>query len=156
MIAARAVKKSRGMTVVAVIVCLIIITMVSGAALKISLARRNLVRSQERRLQAEWLAESGAERAKAKLARDHAYTGETWALSARDLGQGEHASAPAKSGDSIAVVARVTITAKQLPGAKTLRHVHIQADYPLDEAGRSRQTKEITIDLDSSPSGAPQ
>ena len=43
-------------------------------------------RSQERRLQAEWLAESGAQRAVARLARDHDYTGETWSLTARDLG----------------------------------------------------------------------
>ena len=34
MIAARAVKPSRGMTVVAVLVCLIIVTLISGAILR--------------------------------------------------------------------------------------------------------------------------
>ena len=80
MIAARASKPSRGMTVVAVLVCLIILTLISGAVLKVSVAQRELARSQERRLQAEWLAESGAERAVARLARDRDYAGETWSL----------------------------------------------------------------------------
>ena len=86
MIVARARKPSRGMTVVAVLVCLIILTLISGAVLKVSVAQRELARSQERRLQAEWLAESGAERALARLARDRDYTGETWSLGARRPG----------------------------------------------------------------------
>ena len=48
---------------IAVLVCLVILTLISGAILKASAARRQLAIQQERQLQAEWLAESGAERA---------------------------------------------------------------------------------------------
>jgi type II secretory pathway component PulK len=142
MIAARAVKTSRGLTVVAVIVCLIIITMISGAVLKVIVAQRELARSQERRLQAEWLAESGAQRATARLASDRDYKGESWSLSAQDLGHGEPAGARAKS-----AAAQVTIAVERMPAAANRRRVHIQADYPLAEPTRSRHTKEIMIDL---------
>ncbi len=59
----RSSRTRRGLTVVAVIVCLIVITITSGAILKVGLAHRDFARSRERRLQAEWLLESGLERA---------------------------------------------------------------------------------------------
>ena len=66
---------------VAVLVCLIIVTLISGAVLKMSVAQRELARSQERRLQAEWLAESGRRAGLGpRLARIATYTGETWSL----------------------------------------------------------------------------
>ncbi len=73
------------MTAVAVLVCLIIITMLAGAALKVGLARRQELRSEERQLQAEWLAEAGIQRGLARLAADPAYTGESWDIPAREL-----------------------------------------------------------------------
>ena len=154
MITARAGKPSRGMTVVAVLVCLIILTMISGAILKVSVARRELARSHERRLQAEWLAESGLERAIARLALDRDYSGEMWSLVSHDLGRGEHASkgtAPAKADTP---EARITIKVERVPTASNRRSVHVQADYPLDAQGRSRQSKEIMIDLEPSQAGA--
>ena len=75
-------KPSRGITVVAVLVCLIIITMVGLAMLKLGRAQHDQVRTFERRLQAEWLAESGMERALARLASDGSYRGEIWSISA--------------------------------------------------------------------------
>ena len=58
-------KSRRGMTTIAV-VCLLI-TLISGALLKVGLAQRDANRERERRLQAEWLAESGVDRALARL-----------------------------------------------------------------------------------------
>ena len=52
-------QRPRGLTAVAVLVCLIIVTMVAGSVLKVALAQRDQTRAQERRLQAEWLAEAG-------------------------------------------------------------------------------------------------
>ena len=75
----------RGLTSVAVLVCLIIITMISGAVIRVGLAPRDEVRAEERSLQAEWLAEAGIQRALARLAVDPAYTGETWDIPAREL-----------------------------------------------------------------------
>ena len=86
------------MTVVAVLICLIVITLISGAVLKVGLAHRDLVRAQERRLQAEWLAESGVQRALARLAVDRDYAGETWPFSAADLGLPERPPADRHDG----------------------------------------------------------
>ena len=53
---------------------------------KAGLAHRDLVRGQGwPRLQAEWLAESGVQRALARLALDRDYPGERWVLTAADL-----------------------------------------------------------------------
>jgi Tfp pilus assembly protein PilX len=154
MIAARTKKPSRGMTVVAVLVCLIIVTLISGAVLKVSVAQRELARSQERRLQAEWLAESGAQRAMASLARDRDYRGETWSLSTRDLGRDERAPTGALAAHAEKAAAQVTIAVERVPASTNRRRVHIQADYPLDGQGRSRHTKEIMINLEPSQAGA--
>jgi type II secretory pathway component PulK len=145
--AARARKTSRGLTVVAVLVCLIIVTMISGAVLKVSLAQRELARDQERRLQTEWLAESGAQRAIARLTRDRDYSGETWSLKAQDLGQIERPPAFPSPGEASKAVAQITIAVERVPAATNRRRVRVQADYPLGAARRSRQTKEILIDL---------
>jgi type II secretory pathway component PulK len=154
MIVTRAKNTSRGMTVVAVLVCLVIITLVSGAVLKVSLAQRELTRSQERRLQAEWLAESGAQRAMARLASDRDYVGETWSLTAQDLGQSERPSTVTTQGEPQRAVAQILIAVERVPTVAERRRVRIQADYPLEAARRSRHTKEIMIDLEPSISGA--
>lgn len=154
MIVSRAGKPSRGMTVVAVLVCLVILTLISGAILKASAARRQLAVQQERQLQAEWLAESGVQRARARLAGDRDYTGETWSLALHDLGlTGRVSEAKGKSG-SETTAARVTIAVELIPAAANRRRVHIQADYPLDEPRRSRHSRELTIDLEPSQAGA--
>jgi type II secretory pathway component PulK len=154
MIANPARKPSRGMTVVAVLVCLIIVTLISGAVLKVSVAQRELARSQERRLQAEWLAESGVERATARLGGDRDYVGETWSLSAQDLARSEQEPTVASPAKAETPAARVTITVVRVPASANRRRVHIQADYPVDAQGRSRHTKEIMIDLEPSQAGA--
>lgn len=79
MIALRAMRpRRRGLTAVAVMVCLIVITMISGAALKVGLARRQELRTEEHQLQAEWLAEAGIQRGLAARRRS--------GLCRRDLG----------------------------------------------------------------------
>jgi Tfp pilus assembly protein PilX len=138
MIVKKTGRSSRGLTVVVVLVCLILITLVSGAVLKIGLAQRELARAQERRLQAEWLAESGAQRALARLAVDSTYKGETWSVSADDLGQSE------KSGES---AGNVAIAVDSVAADSGRRRVRITADYPRDPPLRARHTREFMIDL---------
>ena len=152
MIVARASKPSRGMTVVAVLVCLIILTLISGAVLKVGVAQRELARSQERRLQAEWLAESGAERAIARLARDRDYAGETWSRQPADLGQSERAAggtSPTRADErppgsrSRSSACRTSPIAGAFASRRTI---------PSTRPARSRHTKEIMIDLEPSQS----
>ncbi len=128
-----AATRRRGLTSVAVLVCLIIITMISGAVLRVGLACRDEIRAQERSLQAEWLAEAGIQRALARLAADPAYTGETWDISARELDSAD--------------AALVTITIGPAPGEPKRRHIRAQADYPRDPPRRARYTKSLNSSL---------
>ncbi|MGP0065206.1 MAG: hypothetical protein ACLQGP_16600 [Isosphaeraceae bacterium] len=129
----------RGLTAVAVLVCLIILTMVAGAVLKVDLARRQQLRAQEHQLQAEWLAEAGIQRGLARFDADPAYTGETWEIPAREL----------DSPDS----ALVTIVVGRVPGDAKHQAIRAQADYPRDSTRRARCTRTLAVDLQ--PGGGP-
>jgi hypothetical protein len=120
------------LTVVAVLVCLIIITIMAGALLRVGLAQRERANAQEHRLQAEWLAESGIQRAIARLAADRGYTGETWEVPARDLDAVDDAL--------------VTITIEPARGVGQGRTVRVQADYPRDPTRRARHSRVVDIE----------
>jgi len=141
MIVKKNVRSSRGLTVVAVLVCLIIITLVSGAVLKAGLAHRELARAQEHRLQAECLAEAGAQRAMARLSADGTYTGETWSVTVQDLDR----TAPTAE-----AAATVAIAVDRIAADATRRRVRITADYPREPPQRARQTREFIVDLKQS------
>jgi type II secretory pathway component PulK len=78
--------RPRGLASVAVLIALIIIVMICSGLLKVAFARRATVKAEERRLQAAWLAESGLDRASARLRASGDYSGETWNILADDLG----------------------------------------------------------------------
>jgi Tfp pilus assembly protein PilX len=123
--------RRRGLTAVAVLVCLIVITMISGAALKVGLARRQELRTEEHQLQAEWLAEAGIQRGLARLAADPAYAGETWEIPARELDSPDPAL--------------VTITVGRAPGDDKHQEIRSQADYPREPSRRARYTKALSV-----------
>jgi type II secretory pathway pseudopilin PulG len=153
MIRSRLKQPRRGMTVVALLICLILITLISAAILKLSTAQREFVRAQERRLQAEWLVESGVERCLAGLAANRDYAGETWPITAVDLGllsQGNSTGGDHKVDQAAAVV---TITVDRLPDNPVRRRVRVQADYPRDSPRRARHSKQILIDLEPTKAG---
>jgi type II secretory pathway pseudopilin PulG len=128
-------QRPRGLTAVAVLVCLIIITMVAGALLKVTFAQRDETRVQERRLQAQWLADAGIQRALARLDADPGYSGETWEIPARDLDSADGAA--------------VAITVTPAPGDPKHRQIRVQADYPRNPPSRARSTKQIRVENDS-------
>lgn len=117
--------------------------MICGVLLRIGLAERQRLRSEERRLQAEWLVESGLERAAARIEHSQgAYQGETWDLSPAELG-----------GRDSGRVTIAVLTAEDAPGQ---RRVRVQADYPRNETTRVRLRKEWTVAIESAPrEGAP-
>jgi len=141
------------MTVVAILICLIVIMLVSGAVLKAGLAHRDLVRAQERRLQSEWLAESGVQRALARLAVDHDYSGETWVLTAADLGLAEPSREARAMQESDRAAAVITIAVDPVKGSPQSRAVRVQADYPPLAPYRSRHSKHVSIDLETRKPG---
>jgi hypothetical protein len=138
------------LTAVAVLVCLVVVTLVSGVLLKVGLAHRDQVRSQEHRLQAEWLAQSGLERALARLAADRGYEGETWKLTHHDLGLGGNSGG--EQGPSAVVTVKVERAGS--PGASEQQLIKVQADYPPELPQRSRHSTQILVELNSLKTGA--
>ena len=82
----------RGMLAIALLICLIVLTLIAGVLLRAGVAQRDEVRAQERRLQAEWLAEAGLRRALARLDADPGYAGETWQVDAHALDSSDAAT----------------------------------------------------------------
>jgi type II secretory pathway component PulK len=116
------------MATAVVLVCLFVITLISLATLRATLARRQEVRSQEQKLQAEWLAQAGLERGRARLAADSKYSGEAWSIPAGELGTNDDAL--------------VTIAVVEAQGDKKARQLRVQADYPREPSRRARHTRE--------------
>jgi hypothetical protein len=122
-----------------VLVCLVVVTLVSGALVKLGVAYRDRVRDQERRLQAELLADSGVDRAFARLAAKPDYAGETWEVGADALGRAS--ATDAARGPAAVVTIRVERPSAQGEG----RVIHVQADYPPDASRRIRCTRQVIV-----------
>jgi Tfp pilus assembly protein PilV len=137
----------RGLILVAVLVCVLVLMMLGAALLKVELASRQSNRDHERRLEAQWLAESGLERARARLAADPSYSGETWKLSAADLGLDDATQTAAAAGV-------VAISVNQNSGEPRRKRVRVQADFLRDRAHPSRHSLELLINLDAKKTGA--
>jgi hypothetical protein len=131
--------QKRGVVIIPVIVCVVIIMLMSGALLRRVLMERRQARVEERWLQADWLAESGLERAWARLAADEDYRGETWPIPAEVLG-GPYA-------------AHVTIAVERVEGQPRRRLVHVRAEYPHEGSAPARPTRQRVIELGSEGPG---
>jgi hypothetical protein len=79
--------RSVGAVLLVVMACLAIaMTLIVGWA-RIAVLENRQVRSAEDHLQAEWLAESAIQRAAAQLVANSEYPGETWRVTAADVGR---------------------------------------------------------------------
>lgn len=154
MIRSRPHKRSRrALTTIAVLACLIVITLITAVLLKVGLAQRSEVRSREHRLQAEWLAESGLDRALARLATDRSYSGEKWSIDAQGLAFSSSPTTGQPSGAAAPPAAMVTIVVDRVAQQANRRHIRVQADYGLDPPARSRHTKQVLIELEPAKAG---
>jgi type II secretory pathway component PulK len=68
----------RGAALIVVLVMLTVIFAIAGIMLRHIALQQRSARDQQRKLQAQWLAESALDRAIAKLADDPKYAGEKW------------------------------------------------------------------------------
>ena len=153
MIASTARPPRRGSTVIAALVCLIVLTLIGATLLKLGVVRRQSNHDFEIRLQADWLLESGSNRALARAA-ERDYKGETWRLSAADLGLPER-SAQTNGEKKVTVhAAIVTIDVDQSRAQIGRRRVRVHADYPLTGDHVSRRSRELLIDLEPAKAGA--
>lgn len=110
---------------VALIVALVVLALVSGFVavwLSAALRQRRLLRFQEQRLQALLLAESGLERARARLTADPTFQGETWAPRSivdenKQLGAVVLRVQPTKAGEGLQITAIATVPGAGPPAA---------------------------------------
>jgi hypothetical protein len=116
-----------GVLVVLGVISVLVLNWMRGA-----IARRGQVREADERLQAEWLAEAGLERAAARLAAKADYAGEVWSIGAAELGGPDGG--------------RVEIHVVPLTDRPAARHVSVVADYPADPVRQSRVTKELNLE----------
>ena len=103
-------------------------------------------RTAERRLQAEWLVESGVVRPLARLDANRDYAGETWSLSPATSAyprRGPAHRAAGKAGIGGGRDDRRRARARRGPPPPDPR----PADYPRGAAHRARQSKDMTIEL---------
>jgi Tfp pilus assembly protein PilX len=127
----------RGVALLTAIVCLAVIAAICGSLIKVVHAQRQQTRLEERKLQAEWLAEAGLERAAAKLINSQDYSGEIWQIAATEFaGRGS-----------------VKISVEKIVDQPAKRLVRVQADYPADSDGRARQSKQATMTIVERKSG---
>ena len=125
--------RRRGVVLLVGIVCLAVASVVFLSLLRLSIAERRRVDTEAWQLQAAWLAESGLERAAARLAVDPGYQGETWSLSADALGTQYDAA--------------VRIQVENVPDRPHRRTLRVEADYPDHPQRRARYSKQIPIEL---------
>lgn len=120
----------RGAMTLIVLLALAVVVLVSAALVRAVAIDRSAAREAARRSQAEWLAYSGCQRAIALLARDPAYSGETWDIGADDLRQADGA--------------RVEIVVEPIAEQPMARRVRARAIYPAD-ADRSAVRQQALI-----------
>lgn len=133
----------RGITSVAVLICLLVITLMSGVLFKIGVAHRAQVRAQERQLQAQWLAQAGLDRALFRLAASPGYTGETWQIAPGDLTP----NATDGAGHKLAAVVRIKV--EPAGASREAKRIKVQADYPPDPPRRARHSLQMQVELGS-------
>ena len=121
-------RSRRGLVSVAMLIGLIILAMVAASLLKVGLARRTRATIEERQLQADALADSGLDRALARLATAPAYEGEVWEIPTEELGGRG--------------TAKVTIKAPRSPDDSP-RSVQVVADYQASATALIRQSRSL-------------
>ena len=122
-----------GVILVIAIVCIAVASVIFLAVLRTAVAERGALRAEAWRQQALWLAESGVERAAARLAADSGYQGETWNVPADQL-----------AADTGGVV---EIEVQAVPQRPDHRLVRVRADFPDDPQHRARKSKQVLIQL---------
>lgn len=127
----RQTKQRRGTILVFFMLSLAMLTMTAAAMVRVTLLHRGMVRSNELRVQSEWLFQSAIVRAASQLEANADYTGEEWAIAADSLGQ------------SFDAVARISVAAED---DKTKdRSVEISVIYPPDDANRAMVSRSVSI-----------
>ena len=114
-----------------VMICLLVSSLIVGALLKLALMQSRQLVQERCRVQAEWLADSGLERAASRLAADPNYGGEIWSIEPDGIG-GQDAGL-------------VTIKVEKDRLQTQNRSVTIEAVYPADGPSQVRRRLAATV-----------
>lgn len=139
---AKTAARRRGAIIILALIALLLVTMIGGSLMKLALTQRRQVQYELLRLQADWLMESGLERAAARLSAEANYTGETWSLGGDELGSGRKAS--------------VVIRVLNIENDAARRRVAIAVEYPTDMTLQARPRREFLVRLPSKSSSPEQ
>lgn len=121
----------RGAIIIGVMVIITISMTMLVSWLRTAAAERRQIAQLERRAQASWLAESGLERAAARLAGDATYTGETWK--------------PELTKSASSATGQVVIQVTTVAGQNDHRRVTARATLGSDPLTVAQRTKEATV-----------
>jgi len=116
---------------VIVMICLLVSSLIVGALLKLALMQSRQLVQERCRVQAEWLADSGLERAASRLAADPNYGGEIWSIEPDSIG-GQEAGL-------------ITIKVEKDRVQTQNRSVTIEAVYPADGPSQVRRRLAATV-----------
>lgn len=136
--------RRRGVMTIVALVCVMVASTLMIVVVRRALAESQLGRLEVRRAQSRWLAESGLERAAARLASDPKYSGEVWKIPPGVI-TGRADETKASAGGTV----RIEVTAP--PGQPAERLIRVQADWPDDPELRARHTKQATVERAPGP-----
>jgi hypothetical protein len=111
--------------IIVVMMCVLLVTLVSLALLRLAGTQHRQTELVQRQLQAEWLADAGLQRGRSRLAGDAPYHGETWDVPPDVLGR----------------AGAVVIAVTNEPGATDSRQLEAQAVFPSDSDQRAQVTR---------------
>jgi type II secretory pathway component PulK len=123
-------RKQRGLVLLFVLVVVALATVRMVALARTMVSARQELQLEGWQLQAGWLAEAGLQRAAARLHDQPDYAGETWKVSADELGGRDGA------------VVRIDVQRLVESGR---RQVRVVADYPESPQHRARESREVMV-----------
>lgn len=129
----------RGVAMIVAMICLFSIAMLGATLLRLAVVQYRQTRQDQRRLQAEWLAESGLQRAVARLRAEANWSGDVWDVSAESLG------APG------VVTTRIVEEADAADASG--RRIVVTAEFPAGSQERARCSRSARVEL---PAKLPQ
>jgi type II secretory pathway component PulK len=130
---AKGMKSRRGVGLMIALVCLAVVASALGWLLRAAIAERRALERAQWRRQAGWLAQSGLDRAAARLARNRSFRGETWTIPAAAL-RGSQGG-------------RVTIEVQTPAGRPGVRQVRVTAFYPDRPYDRAQSSRRALLSL---------
>ncbi|MGZ0169696.1 MAG: hypothetical protein ACKVHE_09070 [Planctomycetales bacterium] len=127
----RACRRRRGTILVVFMISLAMLSLTTVAMVRVALLQRGVVRSNELRVQSEWLFQSAVARAASQLQANAEYNGEEWEIAADSIGQ------------SFDAVARISVEPSD--DQTKDRAVAITVIYPPDDPNRAMVSRTVSI-----------